>query len=313
MRDLNDLFFFAQVVEHGGFAKAARALAVPKSRLSRRVAALEARLETRLLQRTTRKLSLTEAGRDYYMHCQTLVAAADAADQAAARRVGEPRGRLRVACAVALAQREVGPVLGEFLRRYPQVRLDLLVSNRRVDLIEEGIDVAVRVRHVGDEDPNLATRRLRRAAACVFAAPSLLKEAGPLDTPEDLQHIPVLDFGGFRDSVTWQLVGPGGAVRKLPVRARLHADDFVAIKHAALDGVGVCLLPPDVVADAVARGQLVRVLPDWSGPVGFVHAVYAAGRNLPPAVRAFVDFLAEKFAPPRAAAPTPRRAWQDRR
>lgn len=298
MRDLNDLYYFAQVVERGGFARAARALGVPTSRLSRRIAALEARLGSRLMHRTTRKLSLTDAGRDVYAHCRTVVAAAEAAEQAAVHHSAEPRGQLRVACPLAIAQYELGPILGAFMRRHPLVRLDLHVTNRRVDLIEEGIDVALRARVPGDEDPNLATRKLRQSRRAVLAAPALLKEVGRIETPDDLQRVPVLDFGTSAESTVWRLSGPNSETRRISVPARMHADDFVVLKWAALDGLGACLLPPHYCTEELARGRLVHLLPQWSAPAEIVHVVYPSARLLAPAVRAFVDFVAEHLARP---------------
>ncbi len=191
MQDLNDLFYFAKVVEAGGFAAAGRLLGVPKSRLSRRIAELEDRLGARLLQRSTRKLALTDIGEHYYRHCQTMILAADMADEAVATHSSEPRGRLRVSCPTALAESYLAPIIIDFLTSYPQVQLEIVLLNRRVDLLAEGIDVALRVRDEGDEDPALIARKLRPAAAVLVAAPTLL--AGrQIANLQDLHTLPVL-------------------------------------------------------------------------------------------------------------------------
>jgi DNA-binding transcriptional LysR family regulator len=175
MRDLNELYFFAKVVEHGGFSVAAAALRVPKSRLSRRIAQLEARLGMRLLHRTTRSVTLTEAGRLYYRHCRDLLVSADAAEDAAESLKSEPSGLLKVAAPLGIADRDLGPIIPGFLAKYPRIRLNLVVTNRRVDLAEDGFDLALRVRMPGDEDPHLVTRRFGVADASLVATPRFLK------------------------------------------------------------------------------------------------------------------------------------------
>jgi DNA-binding transcriptional LysR family regulator len=288
--DLNDLFFFAQVVEKGSFTKAARSLGVPKSRLSRRITDLEVRLGVRLLQRTTRSLSLTDIGARYYEQCQVMVAAARGAEQAVANLSSEPRGHLRVSAPLSVAQHDLGPYIGRFLRQYPLVRLELIVTNRRVSLIEDGVDVAVRVRTAEDQDPNLVTRRLRPSPAHLMASPELV--AGrTIEHPDDLKELPLLGYGSRVQPIHWNLLGPGGERVTVEVQAGFHAEDFVVLKLAALDGAGVSLLPTIVCWRELAEGKLVRVLPQWSQKTGILHAVYPSSRGLAPAVRAFIDFL----------------------
>jgi DNA-binding transcriptional LysR family regulator len=295
MLDLNDVQFFARVVDKGSFAAAAKALAVPKSRLSRRVAALETRLGVRLLHRTTRKLSLTDVGRDYYAHARAMLTAAEAAERAAAERSGAPRGLLRISCPLGLVHHDLPPVITAFLLRYPEVRIEILATNRRVDLLEEGVDLALRVRTAGQEDPNLATRHLRDSAPVIVAAPSLLEKYGPVMQPEDLQRVPTIDFSIAPAPAFWPLVGPNGEERRVEIAPRLRVDDFVALTRAAVDGVGVALLPDYMCAGEVRSGKLVRVLPEWQRPAGKMHVVYASGRLLAPAVRAFIDALIAHF------------------
>ena len=176
MQDLNDLYYFAKVVEAGGFAAAGRLLGIPKSRLSRRVAELEERLGARLLQRTTRQLKLTAVGERYLRHCQAMLLEAEMADEAVASMSSEPRGRLRVTCPVGLAHEFMPSVISSFLQAYPLVQLEVSLLNRRVDLVTEGIDVALRVREEGDEDPLLVTRRLRQARTVMVASPEFARQ-----------------------------------------------------------------------------------------------------------------------------------------
>ncbi|XEG75656.1 LysR substrate-binding domain-containing protein [Pseudomonas sp. abacavir_1] len=294
MQDLNDLFYFAKVVEAGGFAAAGRELGLPKSRLSRRIAELEARLNARLLQRTTRKLALTDIGERYYRHCQAMLVEAEMADEVVAQLSAEPRGRVRLSCPVAMAETSLNAMLPGFLASYPQVNLELLLTNRRVDLVNEGVDVALRVRAPGDEDPSLVTRRLRPAAAVLVATPELLS-GRRLQGPDDLAGLPVLGAIGNDRKVHLQLHGPGGEVRELALEARLAAEDFNLRKNVALAGLGITTLPLYYCLEELASGQLVRVLPDWQEPAAFLQAVYPHRRGLLPAVRALIDYLAEGF------------------
>ncbi|SDI49179.1 LysR substrate-binding domain-containing protein [Pseudomonas panipatensis] len=295
MQDLNDLYYFAKVVEAGGFAAAGRELGLPKSRLSRRVAELEARLNVRLLQRTTRKLALTDIGERYYRHCQAMLVEAEMADEVAARLSAEPRGRVRLSCPVALAETSLNEMLPGFLASYPQVNLELLLTNRRVDLLNEGVDVALRVRAEGDEDPSLISRRLRPAGVVLVAAPELLR-GRVLKDPEDLASLPVLGAIGNDRKVHFLLHGPQGQVREIALEARLAAEDFNLRKTVALAGLGITTLPLYYCAEELQNGRLQQVLPDWQEPAAFLQAVYTHRRGLLPAVRALIDYLAEAFA-----------------
>ncbi|WP_394845796.1 LysR substrate-binding domain-containing protein [Pendulispora brunnea] len=291
MVDLNDLYFFAQVVQRGSFTKAARAIGVPKSRLSRRVAELETRLGVRLLQRTTRRLSLTDVGSKYYEQCQAMLAAAQAAEQTVENLTAEPRGQLRVTAPLGVAQDDVAVHLASFLRRYPRIRMELVVTNRRIDLVEEGVDVALRVRPRAEEDPHLVTRHLRIARALVVASPAFLKRYPGLEKPEDLRHVPALGFGTRAGTVHWVQTGPAGALSTVEISPFFFSDDFIVLKYLAVDGLGVTLLPEVNCKHELARGQLVHVLPEWQSDTGILHVVYPTTRGLSPTVRAFIDYL----------------------
>lgn len=298
MQDLNDLFYFAKVVECGGFMAAGRKLGVPKSRLSRRVAELEARLGVRLLQRTTRKLALTEVGGNYYEHCRAMLAEAEAAEEAILRATAEPRGLVRVSCPEMIAKSLIGPILPRFLAEHPQVRIVLDATGRRVDLIEEGIDVALRVRLVIEESASLVARRLGMARGYLVASPALLAEHGVPKTPADLPRYPLLTMSRPDGRGLVPLLDGEGHEYSVWVDApRLMTDDLVVLTQAAVAGMGVVALPVLVCQEELADGRLVPILPDYQIPGGILHMVFPTRRHLVPAVRAFIDFLVEEAVP----------------
>ena len=294
MQDLNDLYYFAKVVEAGGFAAAGRLLGIPKSRLSRRVAELEERLGARLLQRTTRQLKLTAVGERYLSHCQAMLLQAEMADEAVASMSSEPRGRLRVSCPVGLAHEFMPEVISSFLRAYPHVQLEVILLNRRVDLITEGIDVALRVREKGDEDPLLATRWLRQARTAMVASPEFARQ-WPIKSPEDLKNVPLLGALEPDRMVHLRMLDAQGKACELTMEARLGIDDFVVRKACTLSGLGFTVLPMMYCEQELESGQLVQILPDWSLPGGWLHAVYPHRRGVMPAVRAWIEHLVETF------------------
>ncbi|MDY7560314.1 LysR substrate-binding domain-containing protein [Pseudomonas sp. 10B1] len=294
MQDLNDLYYFAKVVEAGGFAAAGRVLGIPKSRLSRRIAELETRLNASLLQRTTRKLALTAVGERYLQHCQAMLLEADMADEAVASLSAEPRGRLRVSCPVGLIHWELSNVVSDFVANFPQVQLEMLLVNRRVDLVNEGIDVALRVRDIGDEDPSLIVRNLAPTMAVLVAAPVLLLDR-IISTPQDLASLPVLGAIEADRKVHYQLVHRNGTRCEMSMDARLAIDDFPIRKTAALRGLGFSMLPLMNCREELADGRLVQLLPDWSLPGGHLQAAYTQRRGTLPAVRAWIDHISAAF------------------
>src|SRR4051794_8847978 len=210
MQDLNDMLYFAEVVDRGGFAAAGRTLGIPKSRLSRRIGELEARLGVRLLQRTTRKLSLTEAGQLYHRHCVAMREQADAAEEAVALVHDEPRGTVRITCPVTLAQTTIGPLVPAFLRKHPEVRIDMQVSNRVVDVVQEGVDIALRVRPTLEDSGSLVVKSFGPTEALLLASPSLLERQGHPKAVEDLARLSTVAMSAIDGRTAWTLRGPGG-------------------------------------------------------------------------------------------------------
>ena len=293
MQDLNDMLYFAEVVDSGGFAAAGRALGIPKSKLSRRVAELEARLGVRLLQRTTRKLSLTQAGEIYHRHCVAMREQAEAANEAVLRVQSEPRGTVRVSCPVTLAQTTIGPLVPRFLAGHPQVRIDMLVTNRVVDLVQEGIDVALRVRQSLDDSGTLVIKNLGPTKSVLVASPQLLERQGVPESVEDLRRLPTIAMSAADGRSTWPLAGPGGREYAFTHEPVFTADDLLTLKFAALQGTGMTALPDYMCADEVRRHELVPVLKNWAPKPGLVLAVFPSRRGMVPAVRRFLDFLGD--------------------
>jgi DNA-binding transcriptional LysR family regulator len=295
LQDLNDLYFFAMVVEHGGFSAAGRALGIPKSRLSKRVAQLEERLGVRLLQRTTRRFVVTEVGERFYGHCRAVLEEAHAAQEAVDVLRAEPRGVVRMSCPVSLAQTVVAHVLPEFLARYPKLQVRVLSSDRRVDVVGEGYDIAIRVRSKLDSDANLVMRTFGLSRVLAVASPELLDHEGRPTVPAQLASLPALSMQEHEGVQTWELTDAGGARVTVEMTARLVSGEFALLLEAARRGLGVALLPEFVCAPALANGELEVVLPDWSAPEGTMHFVYPSRRGMLPGVRALVDFLAERL------------------
>lgn len=300
MRDLNDLYFFAAVVDHGGFSAAARALGVQKSRLSRRILMLEERLGVRLLNRSSRRFSVTEIGREFYERCTAMLVEAEAAEQVIAEVRAEPRGVVRMACPAALLSFQFGDLIARFMMANPLIEVHLESTNRRVDVIAEGFDLAIRVRMPPLEPSDLVMRWLDESSQCLVAAPSLV--AGKGASPVDLCHLPSLDLGRPSREHTWNLRHPDGQVASVPHTPRLVTDDMSVLRRAAIAGVGAVQLPTIFIWEDVRAGRLVHVLPDWRPAPGIVHAVFPSRRGLLPSVRALVDHLARECALQRAAA-----------
>ncbi|MCE8032215.1 MAG: LysR family transcriptional regulator [Halomonas sp.] len=294
MQDLNDLFYFASVAEHGSFTAAAHALGMPKSTLSRRISQLEERLEVRLLHRTTRRLTLTDTGRAYLTHCHDLLAAAEAAEGVIEQVRETPRGRVVMSSPISLSQTLLARALPEFMLRFPRVEVELNATNRRVDLIAEGVDLALRVRS-RLEDSSLVSRQFAVSTAVLVASPALVEQLGSPEVPADLERFPSLSmrFADGRHALT--LTEPSGTSQTVSLTPRFVTDDMQALQEAAIAGIGLVALPSFVCRAAVATGELQVLLPHWQLPDGQVHAVYPYRRGLRPAVRHLIDFLAQRL------------------
>ena len=290
--DLNDLAYFAEVVAHGGFAAAARALHEPKSKLSRRVSGLEQRLGLRLIERSSRRFRVTDTGQAFYERCRAMLAEAEQAEALVVQAQADPHGRIRFSCPTGM----IGPVSGmitSFLARYPKVRVQLVATDRPVDLIEERVDLALRVRTELSGDATLTVRSLGQSVRILVAHPAL---ASGIAAVEQLVGIPVLSTNDEQEVVTWNLENDAGERQAIGLEPRLGCAAMDQLLNAALAGLGVALLPDRICRAHLDAGRLVRVLPSWYAQRGIVHLVFTTRRGLSPAVRALIDHLAAHFS-----------------
>ncbi len=296
MQDLNDLNLFVAVVTHGGFSAAARALDAPKSKLSRRVAGLEEHLGVRLLERSTRRFQVTEVGEDVFRHARAAMTEAEAIDDIVLLRKGEAQGLVRIAAPPGV-DRLISRSLPGLLALHPKLRVQVIVSNRRVDLIEERVDIAVRFREAPDTDTDLQMKVISRAAGVVVASPELLAIYGAPDRPETLSAYPTVSLMDMTSSDRWLLRNDAGEQVEVVHEPRLSSSSPAIVRQAAADGVGVAVVPEWCCRELLKSGRLVRILPDWTRQQGMVHMVFTSRRGLLPGVRAVLDFLAEALSP----------------
>ncbi|MDP4529320.1 LysR family transcriptional regulator [Alkalimonas delamerensis] len=297
MQDLNDLYYFVQVVDYGGFAPASRALGIAKSKLSRRVALLEERLQVRLIQRSSRHFQVTDVGQHYLEHCRAMLVEADAAQQAIEQVRAEPCGSIRLTCPVGLLHFHVADMLADFMRLYPKITVHLEATNRRVDVLAEGVDLALRARPLPLESSDLVLRILSDRGQCLVASPQLVAQQGGLPAqPEELLHWPSLSRAGAHELHQWQLLHQDGRQLKLPFQPRYTTTDMLALKTAALSGVGVVQLPLLMLQQELAEKRLLQLLPEWEPRREVIHLVFPSRRGLLPAIRALIDFLVERYA-----------------
>lgn len=293
LNDLDDFYYFALVVEHGGFSAAERATDIPKSKLSRRVYNLEEKLGVRLIQRSSRHFAVTEIGMNIYRHAQVMMNAAQAAHDLVDHLSIQPRGVIKVSLPVSIAQNEIAKILPEFLKLYPEIKVQLIVSNRRVDVINEGIDVALRVRSNLDEDPNLIIRKFEKIEQHLFASQAYLNQFGNLKHPDELTEHRILSMVDEHLDQYLILHDEQNHQRKVKVNPVVMGSDLMMLAQLARQNCGIALLPDTIAKDYIESGELTRVLPDWKTPHGILHAVYPSRRGLLPAVRVFIDYLVE--------------------
>jgi len=284
---------FARVAETGSFSAAARALALSKSLISRQVSALEAELGARLIARTTRSLALTEVGRGYYEQVARILAQMEEADLSVSQLQATPRGKLRVNAPMSFSLLRLAPVLPDFLALYPEIDVDLSMNDRRVDLMEEGFDLAIRLGRLAES--SLIARKLGPMQRIVCASPAYLAERGLPQVPADLKVHDCLCYSNADTVDEWRFSGPEGRPITVEVKGRVRANNGDLLRLAALRGLGLVDLPGFLVGADIEAGALVPVLREYIRQEGGVYAVYPHARYLPPKIRVFIDFLAERW------------------
>jgi DNA-binding transcriptional LysR family regulator len=284
---------FARVAETGSFSAAARALNISKSLVSRQVSWLEAELGARLIARTTRSLTLTEAGRNYYDQVVRILTQIEEADLSVSQLQATPRGRLRVSAPMSFSVQRLAPVLPEFLELYPQIEVDVVLNDRRVDLLADGFDLAIRIGRLADS--SLIARKLCGMKRYVCGSPDYLERRGTPKTPADLKRHDCLCYSNADFLTEWRFTEPDGRPLAVEVKGRLHANNGDLLRAAALRGLGLVELPEFLVGRDVESCALVPVLEPYIRQEGGVYAVYPHARYLPPKIRVFIDFLAERW------------------
>jgi len=294
VQDIKDMLIFAQVVKSKSFSAAAEQMGSSKSHISKSVARLEAALGVRLLQRSTRSLSLTEIGGAYFEHCDRILDELAQADNTVNRLHQEPRGTLRISTSVAFGTLHVAPALPDFMAQYPDLSVDMTISDRLVDLVDESYDIALRI--IAEPGLNLVARRVSPIRRKICASPAYLARRGIPGTPQDLIGHNCLNYTYQSAQGIWQLKGPDGDCA-VPVSGSLRINDDEALSQAVLGGLGLAMLPTFIAGQELQAGRLVEVLPGYLPVDRFLYAVTLPNRHLPSKVRVFVDYLMQRFGP----------------
>ncbi|WP_110946623.1 LysR family transcriptional regulator [Pseudomonas bohemica] len=284
---------FVATVGANGFAAAARALDVPRSKVSKQIQALEEAIGVQLLQRTTRSLHLTEAGAEYYDACRDVIASLDEAEQRARTGMGEIRGVLRVNAPMSFGLSRLGPLIPRFNELHPNVELQVVLSDQQVDPVKGGFDVTIRIASLPDS--SMVARSLAPAPRLMVASPAYLAREGTPQSPKDLANHQFLSYGYLQSGISLQLCN-GKETQRVTVSGPLHANNGDILAQAAVGGMGIALLPNFIVERAVADGRLQPVLCEWQAPAISVNAVYPSARRVPMKTRAFIDFMVEALA-----------------
>lgn len=295
MKDLNDMMVFLLVVEQGGFTAAADKIGLPKSNISRKVSRLEQALGVRLLERSTRRHHLTEIGQLYHQHCLRIREEMQSAELSIQQLAAKPVGTLKVCTSVSIGQGLLSPLLAEFKRQYPDVDIELSLTNRRVDMIEEGFDITVRVGQLAES--NLVAKLLCSKSLYLYASPDTIARIALLSEPGDLAGADCLYMNAVKRKPQWQLHREDGndaqisKTQVIALKPKVSCDDFNVLRQLALDHAGIACLPDYLCQQEVSAGRLVRVLPDWRFDTVKIHALFPSHKGATPKVRAFLDFL----------------------
>ncbi|WP_426699834.1 LysR substrate-binding domain-containing protein [Rhodanobacter sp. Col0626] len=293
MNKLAGMEMFVRVVESGSFAAAAETSQVSATMVAKHIRAIEDRLGARLLHRTTRRQQLSDVGRLYYERCKQVLAEVELADASASELQASPRGRLRLIAPVSFGSHSLVPVLGEYMERHREVSIELTLDNRRPNLVDEGFELGI---HIGDiDEPGLVARPLQPYRRRLAAAPGYIARHGEPEHPKQLSSHECLGLSYWRRHDRWRLVGPAGETCDVSVKGRFTANQGNALRIAAVNGIGIVLQPEAVLADDLAVGRLLPILPEWSLMPSPMYLIYAQDRRPTAKLRSVVDFLLERF------------------
>ncbi|EOD6327695.1 LysR substrate-binding domain-containing protein [Providencia stuartii] len=295
--DLNDLYYYVKVVEHGGFSQAGLALGIPKSKLSRRIADLEQKLNVSLIYRSTRQFHVTEIGQTFYQQCKNVVDEAKIAEELICSVQTDPKGIIKLSCPVALLQVYLQDLLVDFMVKYPEIDVQILAVNRPVDVISEGLDMALRVRSLPLDDSGLMMKVLGYSRRVLVASPLLFKGGEPLQQPEELVNYPILANTEHSQNYTVTLKNSEDLSFTQHFILKLATTDILTLYKAALKGIGIARLPYGVVEKDLSSGALIEILPEWRFPEDIIHAVYPSRKGLLPSVQLLLNYLAENISP----------------
>jgi DNA-binding transcriptional LysR family regulator len=296
MRNLTDIAVFVQVVDSGSFTAAAERLELTRSVVSKYISRLEDRLKVRLLNRTTRRLSLTEAGQIFYERSQFGLGEIEAAEAEVAKLQATPRGRLKINAPMSFGILHIAPAMAEFQRQNPEVQLDMNLDDCQIDLVEQGYDVAVRIAELPDS--SMVATRLAPCHHVVCASSDYVKRYGTPRTPDDLRKHNILSYR-YQDSPNeWRFLSPDGRYSSVPVTGSIEMNNSLALRQAVLGGAGIMLTPTFIVGEDIAAGRLLKLLPEYHAKEVSIYAVYAGRRHLTPKVRAFIDYMKKRFSDP---------------
>lgn len=295
MIDFNEMFMFAKVIECGGFLAASKKFGIPKSTLSRKISALEQRLNVRLIQRSTRNIMITEIGKEYYQHCVQMIAAAEKAESLINNKSDQPTGKIRMTCPNILMDLGLSKTLARFMLKYPDVLLHVKIFNRDVDIIAEGYDISFQCMGKRSKSSNLVMRRIASVSPSFMLNPSGRVKPNQIKKPTDLYGMPTVGWLSSHLQSAWTFSKEGREV-KISNESCLVCDDIRLIKEAILSGRGIGCLPLELVRQEMIDGTLTTLLNDWQLEPRKIVALYPSRQGLPPAVRALIDFIVEDFS-----------------
>ena len=292
MQNINDMLVFAEVIKAGSFTKAAEVLNLPKSNISRKLTRLETHLGVRLLERTTRSIHLTEVGQIYLQHCQRIQEEVESAEFCVDHLVESPRGQLKICASVTIGQQIISKYLHEYIEQYPDVNVSLELTNRRIDLVEEGFDLAIRIGEL--EDSSLIAKYLGQLDRKLCASPSLIDRHILPAHPSELAQLPSLFMTSSMPKNQWQL-RQAEVVEQVQIKPKVEVNDFLSLSRLCISGCGVTLLPAYLCDEAILDGRLLHVLPEWQCEQSKVFALYPSHKSVTPKVLTMLSFLAEVF------------------